>query len=276
MGKLKTKPCWSATVMPQARIHAIAQCRLTTMHATDQTDPRLLASARTHDASLSTGTLFWVTEAMAQLAMDASHDMPSFDYAQAPARSGMIGFSTALPALETKRIDALSWAMLGDHVGVIAWTKTTGALARSTPGSMEPSAWFWVCTDTPLEDLPATERAVLAFLNSCWVLMMTPTVAERSEHDTVNGGTPSEHHTSPYNRVTLVDLRPLREVHTTHGEADTVGRVYRHRFLVRGHWAHRAHGPGGSLRKLVYIEPFIKGPAGAPLKLTETVMVWRR
>ena len=37
------------------------------------------------------------------------------------------------------------------------------------------------------------------------------------------------------------------------------------RFLVRGHWRHQAHGPGRSLRRLMWIRPFYKGPEMADL-----------
>lgn len=38
------------------------------------------------------------------------------------------------------------------------------------------------------------------------------------------------------------------------------GRVISKRFPVMGHWRNQAHGPGRSERKLIYIEPFMKGP----------------
>jgi len=37
------------------------------------------------------------------------------------------------------------------------------------------------------------------------------------------------------------------------------------RFIVRGHWRHQPHGPGGSERKLVWIKPYYKGPEMAKL-----------
>lgn len=76
--------------------------------------------------------------------------------------------------------------------------------------------------------------------------------------------------------VTLVDLRPLRRVTTEAGATDGNGRRYTLRWVVRGHWTHQPCGPGRSQRKLIYREPYIKGPDGAPLLTTEGVMVWRR
>jgi len=43
------------------------------------------------------------------------------------------------------------------------------------------------------------------------------------------------------------------------GARDTTFRM-KHRFIVRGHYANQPHGPGRSLRKRIYIQPFWKGP----------------
>ena len=74
--------------------------------------------------------------------------------------------------------------------------------------------------------------------------------------------------------VTLIDLRALRQVDID--PVDESGRVYRHRWVVRGHWRQQAFGPDRSQRKPLFIAPYIKGPAGAPLLATEHVHVWRR
>ena len=46
---------------------------------------------------------------------------------------------------------------------------------------------------------------------------------------------------------------------------------YNHRFLVRGHWKRQRFGPGGADRKLIWVSPFIKGPADAPLVLKDKI-----
>ena len=74
--------------------------------------------------------------------------------------------------------------------------------------------------------------------------------------------------------IQLIDLRRLVE---RHADADETGRHYTHRFVVRGHWRSQPHGPGRSQIRLQFIEPHIKGPAGAQLLTTrEHVNVWRR
>ncbi len=41
-------------------------------------------------------------------------------------------------------------------------------------------------------------------------------------------------------------------------------RVYKIRWIVRGHWRNQPHGPGSMLRKRIWIAPFWKGTEGAP------------
>ena len=53
------------------------------------------------------------------------------------------------------------------------------------------------------------------------------------------------------------------------------GRRYKVRWPVKGHWRQQPYGPGRALRKPVRIEPFIKGPPGAPMKEGATVHVLR-
>ncbi len=45
-----------------------------------------------------------------------------------------------------------------------------------------------------------------------------------------------------------------------------VDRIYKIRWIVSGHWRNQPHGPGGMLRKRIWIAPFWKGPEGAPPK----------
>lgn len=43
------------------------------------------------------------------------------------------------------------------------------------------------------------------------------------------------------------------------------------RFWVSGHWRNQPYGPGRALRRPVYINPFLRGPNDAPIKLSTTV-----
>ncbi len=63
------------------------------------------------------------------------------------------------------------------------------------------------------------------------------------------------------NQTTVITLRKRMPGHSGGAE----GREYSHRFIVRGHWAKRWCGPGRTELRYVYINPYLKGPEGAPL-----------
>lgn len=54
-------------------------------------------------------------------------------------------------------------------------------------------------------------------------------------------------------------VAPFRPFFSRGGIAE-LRRVLLHRLLVRGHWRLQPHGPQSSLRKLIFIEPYWRGP----------------
>lgn len=74
--------------------------------------------------------------------------------------------------------------------------------------------------------------------------------------------------------VTVVDLRASHR-----GNAEAVReakRTYRSRWIVRGHWHRFWTGKRDGERKLEprYVMPYVKGPDGAPLNVTDKVSKW--
>lgn len=65
--------------------------------------------------------------------------------------------------------------------------------------------------------------------------------------------------------VLVVDLKPARRALLDAPTADhDTGRRLTTRHVVRGHWKNTPHGPGASLRRLQWIDDYIRGPQGAP------------
>jgi opacity protein-like surface antigen len=42
--------------------------------------------------------------------------------------------------------------------------------------------------------------------------------------------------------------------------------------LIRGHWKRQAHGPGGTERKWIHVEPYSRGPEDAPIAVRSHVL----
>jgi hypothetical protein len=72
-----------------------------------------------------------------------------------------------------------------------------------------------------------------------------------------------------------IDLDATRVIyingHERTGDGGTEGHEYQHRWIVSGHWKRQVYGPGGSLRRPIWVAPYIKGPEGAPLLTGEKV-----
>lgn len=74
----------------------------------------------------------------------------------------------------------------------------------------------------------------------------------------------------------VVTLRELRQHHEDDGTEPHHKVDHDHRWIVQGHWRRQPYGPGRSLRRLQWINPFIKGPEDMPLKQAEVIRAWRR
>jgi hypothetical protein len=254
---------------------------------------------------------YWVTRDMAASAMQASADVPSLSREDAPSMNGLMCFSSPLPPMSTVRaggvamrgpdggtiesadpvpVDALAW-MVGRFDIVVLPLVRTHRLAGPIHDAPMPLQIFETAQaklPAVLADMTSDTRdewglagapepdpdmaGLLAFLSACWVLMMTPTVAERKSLDGQWGGRATGQ-TRPGDLVTAVDLRPLRYIRAEH---DSSGRRLTTRHIVRGHWTHQPHGRDRAERRLQWIAPYVRGPECAPLVQTEKVMVWRR
>lgn len=292
----------------EQRAHRIAASALTPRQASEAAktaaDYRLIAQR------LDLAECYWVAWDMAASAMAAAADVPSMDRQDAPSMNGLMLFSKPLPPLPVDRaggvamrgphgtiqstdpvpVDGVAWMIRSDDIVVLPLVRT-GRL----PGPIHDAPMPVQIFETAQAKLPAVlaemtsdvrdewgmlagvepdpaMSGLLAFLSACWVLMMTPTVAERKTLDGRWGGRATGQ-TRPGDLVTAVDLRPLRYVRA---DTDSSGRRLTTRHIVRGHWTHQPFGHERAQRRLQWIAPYVRGPEGAPLVQTEKVMVWRR
>lgn len=126
---------------------------------------------------------------------------------------------------------------------------------------------------------------VMAWLQAAWTLMSTPSLTQT----TVVAGTgkprtsrPSDAagrgHGANDDGVTVIDLHPQRRRLITDeadGGGDSPRRRLTSRHVVRGHWTHQPHGPQRSLRRLQWVDDYIRGPQDAPLSTRVHIWAWR-
>lgn len=242
--------------------------------------------------NLAAGELFWVSADMVALALDAASDVPGFTPAtDLPATHGVMVLEKSLPALKTwivntwaeqqevdLWVDVLSWTVLEGMVFIESYSRGSGISDRLHEAVLEPVRYFrgeagkfFAAEDDDVD--PASHR-MMQFLAAASHLMANPAVAERT---TTAPKTPAARKAAKKGQtstVTVVDLRAPRHVDT--GETSKTGRVYTHRWIVRGHWRNQAHGKNHAQRRITWVPSYTKGPAGKPLKETERVWAWRR
>lgn len=256
--------------------------------------------------NMAAATLFWIGREMSLLAMDASLDVPHLARVDAPAPIGIFAFEEPLPPIDTAALGGLVLrgrkGMVEYHDPVAVDAMAWNSWSSPEEGEEDMLAIHLMCRPERLphplienqgrwfvpfaaikcqphidfaeiEDLHPTAVALGSYLSSAWNLMATPGVAERRDTDTRTGQAATRQ-TPPSSRVSVIDLRPMRNVHAELDEK--TGRKLTVRHVVRGHWRNQAYGQHRAQRKLTFIAPYIKGPEGAPLKTTsQRVYRWR-
>ena len=234
--------------------------------------------------------MYWVASDMTGLALDAAGDVPGFNPAtNLPAPNGFMVLETPLPGVRTwvfdenyqqldteLEVEVITWATIGPEVIIESYCRSTGV--SGAQGFFEP-VWFHTGVadglyEFGIEDAIEGTVQLMSFLAAAALLMASPGVADRTTLVPKTKTARKDAKKGRSGNVTVISLHAPKHVAT--GEADESGRVYTHRWMVRGHWRNQPHGPNRSRRSVRWIPSYIKGPAGKPLKETDRVWAWRR
>lgn len=282
--------------MPKIRAELIADA--TTSVATLERNPDLVEAQpvvahaqRAIADSLPVAGLFLVAQGMTSAAVDAARDVPPTTLLEVwpEQTAGIMAFEGGLPVLDVRgtpvRPEVMTWCHDGHNAffQLLARTSSlTGPVAQIA--SAGGFTWFPVvsCQTDLIEPLdlddfsnPNSPRCVSLAL-ATWILMTTPTVADTRAVTAAGPRVGAGGRRDVARPVKVVELRRLAHKRTAPGEADGSGRVYTHRWVVRGHWRQQAHGPGRAQRHTTWVPSYTKGPDDAPFLQAETVFVWRR
>lgn len=251
-------------------------------------------TAGTH---LSTAGLYWASADMSALAVSAGTSLAAARWATAdrPSPTGLLIFDGGVGMMHAHGVDipvdAISWGPQAGHLVIWLWL-TRSRLAESIQNKkfeleveatppLVPVLGYSVpvgAEPVSMADLdPEDPTRLTATLAAAWLLMQQPQLIdhwrERADRSTraaygrAGRGDPE---------VTVVDLRRQYVPDGGEQDADAGSRVYRHRWVVSGHWRNQPFGEGRSQRRQQWIPAYVKGPDGAPLLATEKVNVWRR
>ena len=237
--------------------------------------------------------------------MVMAEPLPAWDTSVIGGLALRDGARTDVPHNEAVPVDALTWHLAPHPSGVKALTIELMCRPPRLPLPLLEHPSNWLVPFTRLRTLiPASLDAaqavgpdgapvdpahvgVMAWLQAAWTLMATPNLTQA----TVVAGTgkprnttrPSDaggrgHDDPAAGGVTVIDLHPQRRRLITDEDAgggDGPRRRLTSRHVVRGHWTHQPHGKGRALRRLQWVDDYIRGPQDAPLTTRVHVWAWR-
>lgn len=236
--------------------------------------------------------------------MVMAEPLPAWDTSAIGGLALRDGSRTDIPHTKPVEVDALTWHLDTHPSGVKALTIELMCRPGRLPLPLLGHQSSWLVPFTRLRTLiPASLDAaravgpdgapvdpahvgVMAWLQAAWTLMATPNLTQT----TVVAGTGKPRNTRPSNAggrghgaddggVTVIDLHPQRRRLITPDDANADSTDPRRRLtsrhVVRGHWTHQPHGKGRALRRLQWIDDYIRGPQDAPLTTRTHVWAWR-
>lgn len=103
-----------------------------------------------------------------------------------------------------------------------------------------------------------------------WMIALITALGHRLT-DVATVGAPDRPMQKRWDRAALGPFRVLRLATPDRATSSGGTRDHDHRWMVRGHWRLQPHGPGRTLRRLQWIDPYVKGPDDAPLDVRPTI-----
>ncbi|WP_229070796.1 hypothetical protein [Actinoplanes sp. DH11] len=225
--------------------------------------------------SLEQARLYWIDDEFTQLAADTHRDLPATTITEriVPAGTGLLAFRQ--PVDDRYRLTAASWTPRPGGWRLIAYRSFTppeqvAQTLRHDIGWLIPAHTAEVRSGHTMDgDDP------LAALVATWLI-----IAQQATRTTPSPAEPGIQRA--YRRA----RRRPPEIHTIsikgpalrgigqRGTAATGSRATPdYRYWVSGHTRRQAYGPGRALRRDIEIDPFLKGPADAPIKSSTTVRI---
>ncbi|MFG2617782.1 hypothetical protein ACGFXC_09135 [Streptomyces sp. NPDC048507] len=290
------------SIRPQTLPKARAQIIQRMLSLNDQPSPFLQADDENVVSRIAShlraAELYWASADMTALAMSAGSQLTEARWAVAdrPSPCGLLYLEGGVGTVQVSPnlsgpVQALAWGPSSD--GMLAVThlmsreQFVGDGSVRFPEVLPPllairEARLPVTAEpVPFADLPAHEGMapplpIVSTLAAAWHLMQQPQLVERVSVEPDRAAARSlrraGERTDP---VTLVSLR-RQYVPQARDSEPSSSRVYRHRWVVSGHWRDQPYGPDRALIRKQWIPAYVKGPDGAPLLSTERVNVWRR
>jgi hypothetical protein len=153
-----------------------------------------------------------------------------------------------------------------DHIIAVPYGEKQPAMVHTPEGYAE--GWtedrrtVWAEGRSPIPDNENWIRTIIAIFT-----LMNQTVADTREVEVDRKTAKRARRMNLPGRVTIIHLRRMEGSKSDH-ESDV---EWQHRWVCRGHWRNQRFGPGLTEVRRLWIAPYIKGPEGKPLIISEKV-----
>ena len=239
------------------------------------------------------GRVFWIDPDFTALAAHAARDLPDvrIEQVEMPASDGLLVWHTPIyQPVEphtglTVPIVAAQWGPIPGGVWITFYTPAETLLQGQQPtelelqGLRERVGWLAPVSSgaglrfgQPYAPSSEQTRVMLCSLIATWILSTQPDAEVTEEPADKATRKAYKRANRPAPTVRLVRLRRKQQARQDSFDSTTT-RVYTRRWWVAGFFRQQPYGPGRALRRRTYVRPHIKGPADAPLILTDQVHV---
>ncbi|MET8354840.1 hypothetical protein [Micromonospora sp. NPDC005206] len=273
---LITTTAWPATTITATGLPKVRD-RLTRFYRGTDNLPAALGidDARQQIATgLERSHLYWIDNDFTDLAEHAAAQLPGVHISRdlIPSADGMLIWPRPVTH---RQLTAASWTDTIDGWEMVLY-RSIGAGLDGKPLQRLREQIGWLAPMSaarlPEQHLIAGDHPAAALV-ATWLLIaqQTAEVTTAGVDKTVAKTYARTNRLVP--EVRIVRIRGRRTIPGPDGEPKpgSQGRSQNSRFWVSGHWRNQAHGPGRSLRRPVYIHPFLRGPDDAPIRLSTTV-----
>lgn len=226
---------------------------------------------------LDRSPLYWINHEFTDLIRDVASTQPWARVTEriVPSPSGLVSWTQ--PVGDDQLISAISWTPHDGGWHILCYRSIGGGLPDDVMPTLRHEIGWLVPIHTehiPYDSQIPGRYYPIGPLVTTW-LLIAQQVAETTPAKlptAVRKAYQRSQRKPPDVRLVRIKPRPQSSDDTAPAAGGVSGRAKPdHRYWVTGHPRNQAYGPGRTLRKKIDIDPFLKGPEDAPIKLSTTV-----
>jgi hypothetical protein len=222
---------------------------------------------------LDQGQFTWIDPEFTDLIEHVHTDLPHTPITDriVPAAVSLLAWANPIGP---HRLAAASWTRHHGGWQVVAYRTITADLPAPELTTLRHEVGWLIPVHVRdlADDHPLPAGDPLAPLAATWLI-----IAQQLTHDEPAVPDPALGRAYRRNRrqppdIRIVRIKPAARRAATGGTSGGRARPT-HRFWVSAHTRHQAYGPGRTLRRDIPIDPYLKGPDGAPIKASTTIRI---